>query len=192
MKNIYLTSEQFNYLTSICNNNQYEVSGMLYSKNVNDGICIGNIIFDQDDEVEERAYDHISLDKEKMVYKIFCMLQNNRGDYIIGFHTHPKSQIKSCPSKSDKEFIKAEQLTIDLLIKKGNERKLLNRELGATYVECIIHPRSISFWHYDKETNKVKEIDFYVDGKLIDNNRENSILKAFSIGFKSGMTERKR
>ena len=60
------------------------------------------------------------------------MLQNNRGDYIIGFHTHPKSQIKSCPSKSDKEFIYFQGRRISLKLKEpleGETEKIFKGEI---------------------------------------------------------------
>ena len=191
MKRIYMTSEQFNYLTNICKSNTLEISGTIVSKNYNDGICLEDVVFDKEDEIEEQNEKSISINPRKFVYKLYCALNENKGDYIIHFHTHPNSNITSAPSNTDKKFIESYQKILDKTIVTCNERKLLNRELGAKYVECIIHKDTISFWYYNSLNKKIEEIRFYIDNKLVVYLRNKSIFKLISDSFKEGAEERR-
>ncbi len=192
MKSIYITKEQFDYLTNIAKTNREEISGTISTNNIENRIYFDEIVFNTEDEVESKSEHSIVTNPKYYTFKIFKMLEKIKGDYIIGFHTHPHSQIKSNYSNADAKFIRYYQIIINGLIAKGNERKLLNVHQDIYYVECIIHTGSLSFWYYNKEKDKAEEINFYVDDKLVDNNRENSILKAIRIGFTSGLSESKR
>ena len=171
-------------LMELCKSNQVEISGsMTFIKN-GDSYYFRKYTLSNQNDIKKATHKQIKVTDSHIADILIQSIYNDpNSDLIVGFHTHPSYTALAYPSKTDAQFIKQLQQSINNVRAKATNADTNQKIL---YVECIITFSEIGFYYSDGE--EIKRIPVFTERRELQPNvpRKGNIIEAFINGFHSG------
>lgn len=176
---INMTSVQFDKLTELCRSSKYELSGIMDTQVNNGEIFVVGVKL-VENKVIEKSNSHMIVynRKEYLTKTIYELAFNNSPIYII-FHTHPSFDGELGLSEADINNLKYVQELAKKVVK-------INSNNCTKVISGIVTGSEIAFYTYDKNSDKVTRLPFYVNGVEKIPSFEKSKFQVFKDSFLEG------
>ena len=159
-KRVKFTKKQFLTLLNICQTSPIEISGRIDLEEKSYYYALKEIHFDESNMINNSSNEEIDYNDLNYFLNISNDIRCSTQNVYVRFHTHPGENGACSPSQADCETIKrVTNFTQKLKRVNSNEKPL--------FLECIITNKSVGFYLYDIEEDKIYRLPAFVGHKEI-------------------------